>query len=239
MLIPALTFAAGIGATISGVVGMAGGTFLLALMILLGVTNPILIPLHAAVQFISNIARVVAHRDHIRWKPFLVLALVATPCPIIGLQIVDHLDFEITKQLMGALILYAAWAPKRNAGNLSERASFGLAGFLGGTLGVVVGAVGPLIAPFFLRSDMKKSNIIATKALCQAYLHIIKIIAFSSIGVVVLEKWSTFIPMAAATVVGTYIGKWFLGRIDETKFRLLYKIVLTGLAIRLILGAFF
>ncbi len=239
MLIPALTFAAGIGATISGVVGMAGGTFLLALMILLGVTSPILIPLHAAVQFISNSTRVFAHRDHIRWKPFLTLALVAAPCPIIGLHIVDHLDFEITKQLMGALILYAAWAPKRNAGSLSERTSFGIAGFLGGTLGVVVGAVGPLIAPFFLRSDMNKNNIIATKALCQAYLHIIKIIAFSSVGVVVLEKWSTFIPMAAATIVGTYIGKWLLRRIDETKFRLLYRFVLTALAIRLILGAFF
>ena len=239
MLIPALTLAAGIGATISGVVGMAGGTFLLAIMILLGVTHPVLIPLHATVQLISNTTRVIAHREHIHWKPFLILAAVAAPCPIIGLKIVDHLDFETTKQIMGALILYAAWAPKRNAGNLSERASFGLAGLLGGTLGVVVGAVGPLIAPFFLRSDMNKHNIIATKALCQAYLHIIKIIAFSSIGVEILDEWTTFLPMAAATIVGTYVGKWLLQRIEETKFRLLYKVVLTGLALRLILGAFF
>ena len=92
MLIPALTLAAGVGATISGIVGMAGGTFLLAIMILLGVTHPVLIPLHAAVQLISNGTRVVAHREHIHWKPFLILAVVAAPCPIIGLKIVDHLD---------------------------------------------------------------------------------------------------------------------------------------------------
>ena len=239
MLIAGLTLAAGIGATISGVVGMAGGTFLLAMMLVLGVSAPVLIPLHAAVQLASNCTRVYAHREHIRWRPFLTLALVATPCPIVGLQIAAWIDFELTKQLMGVIILYAAWAPKRSAAALPETASFTIAGLLGGTLGVVVGAVGPLIAPFFLRPDMNKTNIIATKALCQAYLHIIKIVAFSTVGFVFAEQWQKFLPMAAATIVGTYIGKWLLQHLKENRFRLLYKVILSALALRLILGGFF
>ncbi len=217
---------------------MAGGTFLLAAMIVLGVTNPILIPLHATIQLVSNCTRVIAHRHHIRWRPFCALALVATPCPIVGLQIAGLLDFETIKQLMGVLILYAAWRPKSDAIDLPEKAAFGIAGMLGGTLGVVVGAVGPLIAPFFLRSDMNKNNIIATKALCQAYLHTLKIIAFASIGVEIVNEGAVLVMMASATIAGTYLGKFLLHRVDEGKFRLLYKIVLTCLALRLILGVF-
>jgi len=217
---------------------MAGGTFLLAMMAIIGVPGPVLIPLHASVQLVSNCTRVIAHREHICWRPFGVLALMATPFPLLGLELAEHLDFDQTKQLMGLLILYAAWVPKRSLNNLSETTSFGLAGVLGGTLGVVVGAVGPLIAPFFLRADMNKNNIIATKALCQAYLHILKIVAFGALGFTFKEQWQLFVPMAFAVIVGTYLGKWLLSRLKENRFRLLYKLILTLLAGRLILGGF-
>lgn len=236
MVLAALVLAAGIGATISGVVGMAGGTFLLAMMALIGVSSTTLIPLHAGVQLVSNTTRVIAHRQHIRWRPFVTLALVATPCPLLGLRLAEHLNFETTKMLMGGVILYAAWVPKRSLPNLGEATSFGVAGILGGTLGVVVGAVGPLIAPFFLRADMNKNNIIATKALCQAYLHVLKIIAFGTIGFTFNEQWPTFLPMAGAVIAGTYLGKWLLGRLKENRFRLLYKVILSALAGKLILG---
>ena len=40
--------------------------------------------------------------------------------------------------------------------------------------------------------------------------------------------------MAAAAIVGAYFGKWILLRISEARFTLLYRVVLSVLALRLV-----
>jgi hypothetical protein len=49
---------------------------------------------------------------------------------------------------------------------------------LGGAFLVFFGAVGPLIARFFLRSDISKEELVATKAACQWAGHLVKIPLF-------------------------------------------------------------
>jgi len=94
--------------------------------------------------------------------------------------------------------------------------------------------VGPLIAPFFLSGRYNKEEIIATKATCQASLHIIKLIAFSTIGFEVLEQVPLLLPMAAAVIAGTFVGKWLLRFLSEKSFLILYKTILTILSIQLL-----
>ena len=55
---------------------------------------------------------------------------------------------------------------------------FIIVGFISGISSIFIGAVGPLIAPFFLRSDLNKENIIANKAACQIITHLGKIPIF-------------------------------------------------------------
>ena len=238
VLIP-LTLSAFLGATISGIVGMAGGAFLLGMMILLGLEPTVAIPVHALVQLVSNGTRVWAHRDHVRWRVVVPLALAALPGPLLGLWLLRQLDVAVVKGMMGAVILAAAWLPRGEIGRLNQRQAFALAGILGGILGVMVGAVGPLIAPFFLRGDFVKREIIATKAACQAYLHILKIVAFAGVGFSFAYHGGLVVPMAAATIAGTYLGKWLLSRISERGFVVLYRVVLSVLALRLVWETWF
>lgn len=236
-LILILALGAYLTSTVSGVIGMAGGTMLLGIMMVAGLDPVVAVPIHAVVQLVSNATRVQAFLQHVRWGPFLTVALVASPGPVLGLWLVKQLDADAIRLLMGCVILYATWAPKWGLKDLSERVAFALAGAVGGVLGVVVGAVGPLIAPFFLRGGFAKEQIIATKASCQAYLHVIKIVAFGFTGFSFSEQARLFVPMALATVAGTYTGRWLLGKLPDRFFFWFYKVVLTLLALRLILRA--
>ncbi len=229
-----LTLACLVGSTISGLIGMAGGIFLLTVILLMGVPLEAAIPLHAAIQLSSNTTRLVAYRQHIRWSALKPFILIALPLPILGLQLVDVLDEQVTKAIIGAVVLVAAWAPKGGLAQLSERAAFGAAGALAGTLGVVIGATGPIIAPFLLREGWDNEEIIATKATGQAFIHAQKIVAFGVAGYALSDMAWQLPPLIVAVVIGTYTGKWLLQFLSKERFRLVYRIVLSLIALRLI-----
>ena len=226
-----------IGATISGFLGMGGGIFLLTVLFLCGLDAAVVIPVHALVQLTSNSTRVVLFRQVVRGSAFLVFALCALPFPLLGLAIAGYLDAEMTRVLIGALVLFATWKPKGWRVGWRERSAFATVGVIAGTLGVVVGATGPLIAPFFLREGWRKEEIIATKAACQVFVHIQKIVAFGLVGFAFAEELPRVVPLALMVVLGTWVGKKVLRRITEKQFRLAYRLVLTGLALRLVVSA--
>ncbi len=246
----ALTGAAFVGSTVSGVFGMAGGMLLLAIMMLLGLEPLIAVPVHAAVQLVSNGTRTYAHLQHVRWPAVGVFMLAALPGPLWGMRLAAYLDPALVKAILGVLILITVWLPKGRLERLKEGFAFSAAGFLAGSLGVVIGAVGPLVAPFFLRPEYTKRNIIATKAVCQAGVHMLKICAFAGLYPLLLitaaqERHLDFNfaahlnligPMAMVTVGGTYLGKWILSRIPHERFILGYRVLLTVLALRLIIS---
>jgi uncharacterized protein len=246
MLIP-LIAAAFAGSVISGLIGMAGGSILLALMLFLGLEPLVVVPLHAAVQLVSNLTRTYAFRSHFRVDCWLALALAAVPGPIVGLWLLQDLDNTTIKAFMGIVVTYAAWAPKWGLKSLKDKPAFFIAGLLAGTFGVIIGAVGPLVAPFFLRGDFKKEAIIGTKAGCQATIHILKLAAFSGLYPVLLatevpdfnfiEYLPLIVPMALATILGTYCGKALLRWVSEAHFVWMYKIALTLLGVKLFVGA--
>ena len=229
-----LTVACFVGSTISGLIGMAGGIFLLTVLVLMGLPLEAAIPLHAAIQLSSNTTRLIAYREHIRWSALKVFVLVALPLPILGLQLVSVLDEQVTKAIIGVVVLVAAWAPKGGVGALSERKAFGIAGALSGTLGVVIGATGPIIAPFLLREGWENEEIIATKATGQAFIHAQKIVAFGAAGYVLSDMAWQLPPLIVAVIIGTYTGKWLLQFLSKDRFRLVYRIVLSAIALRLI-----
>ena len=227
-----------LGATISGLIGMAGGIFILTALLLMGLPLETAIPLHAAIQLCSNTTRLIAYRQYIQWSVLRVFVLVALPMPLLGLQLISLLNEEITKAIIGGIVLIAAWAPRGGLSQLPERYAFGIAGFLSGTLGVVIGATGPLVAPFLLREGWENEEIIATKATGQAFIHAQKIIAFGSSGYVLSELSKQLPALIPAVVIGTYTGKWLLRFLSRDRFRLLYRLVLSAIALRLMTTLF-
>ena len=103
-------------------------------------------------------------------------------------------------------------------------------------LGIFVGATGPFLAPFFLRDDFDNEEVIATKAVCQTWIHLLKVPAFLALSF----DYGPYAPMLAALIAavigGTYFGKHLLKLISKERFVFWFQLVLALLAIYLIVS---
>ena len=234
-----LTIASVATAVLSAIVGMAGGIVLLSVMLLF--LEPIVaIPLHGAVQLVSNGSRAFIQRRHVDWGITARYAALLVPMGFVGLGIVSWLPATVTRMMIGVFVLAATWAPGVLLLGTHPEASdrgrrFVVLGGVVGVLNMTVGATGPLIAPFFLNLGLTRQQLIGTKAACQALGHLVKIVIF---GVAVFAFAGFAAPLALlalAAVAGTWFGSRILGRVSERAFVRLYRGILTIIALRLVL----
>jgi len=108
-------------------------------------------------------------------------------------------------------------------------------GMIAGISSIFIGAVGPLIAPFFLRKDLKKEHVIANKAASQMITHISKIPLFIYFFKMDYKaEWNILLLLIIAVYLGTNFGKKILSFIPEELFKKLFKATLFIIAVRLI-----
>ena len=257
-----LSAAAFLTAVLSAIVGMAGGMTLLVVMLLF--LDPLVaIPLHGVVQLVSNGTRVTIQRAHVRWEVPARYALLLLPAGLLGVHLAQDAPKEALRVAIGVFVLLATWTPglflwplrrfggaagARSAGDGAD-ASAGVAGapvalptwrfvILGGVMGalnVTVGATGTLLSPFFLNLGLTRHEVIGTKAACQTIGHLVKIGVFGAVGFAFLEHAPLLAAMSLAVVGGSWVGSRILEKVAEVWFVLLYKAVLTALALRLAL----
>lgn len=99
-----LTCAVYVTATLSAVVGMAGGMTLLVVM--LQVLDPLVVlPLHGAVQLVSNSSRTLVQREHVEWGVAARFALLLLPAGALGLALAHALPRGLLRGAIGALVL--------------------------------------------------------------------------------------------------------------------------------------
>lgn len=234
----ALLVAGLLGATLSGVLGMGGGVVLLGTMTAILPARAV-VPLHGVVQLTSNFTRTLALREHVVWRvfafyaPTLVLGVVAAALLWSGDKL-TYLRPGVGALLLGFLI-YRRLSPK--AWNPPMWA-YGALGIVVGFASVWIGAIGPLLAPFFLRDDFDNEQVIATKAACQVLGHVLKIPVFFVLGFEFLSYGIELGGLVAVVVVGTLLGRAILHRLEREHFELAFEILLALLAVWLIVGVF-
>lgn len=230
-------------AILSAVVGMAGGLTLLVVM-LQWIDPLVAIPLHGAVQLVSNGTRVGVQRRHVDWKVAGWFALLLLPAGWLGLSLAEVAPRGLLRAAIGVVALSVIWLPKLRPAPALEAVPAGGPSrlrflFLGGAAGALntsVGATGPFIAPFFLDLGLDRRGVIGTKAACQTMGHLIKILIFGLAGFVFWPYLPALGLMACAAILGTWTGSWLLDRVSEVWFKRLYVGVLTLLGVRLVLG---
>ena len=129
-----------------------------------------------------------------------------------------------------AMGIWPSWAVRLR---LHGRVGMLAAGTISGILGPLVGATGILVAPFFLRDDWRKEQIVATMAFAQMCGHALKIAAFSANGFNVFARLDLLIPMLIAAIMGAVIGRQLVGLFSETRFRQLFRLILMVLSLKL------
>jgi len=226
-----LALAALVCSIISGVLGMGGGTLLLATLFCF-LHHREAIPLHGAVQLVSNSTRLVAFIRHVDWKTVGLYACGALPGMVIGAWLLKSLgqperSEPYLKALVGAYVLVLTFLPKPKKRVEERRYDWTLLGLAAGVVGLFVGAVGPLIAPLFARRNFVKERLVATKAVCQALLHLPKIPIFIWLGHFNYPRFGLLLLVMCLVVIpGTLIGKRLLVYVSAELFTRLYRLAL-------------
>ena len=220
---------------LSGATGMGGGAILLAFMALL-VDATFVVPLHGAVQFFSNGFRTILFLKHTHWRLFCIFAIGVLPGAFIGAKVYSHFNDHLVSLLMGCFIMLITWMPKLKKERKDSLLIFLPVGIVSGVISIFFGATGPFIAPFFVRKDILKEELIATKAACQTLTHIIKIPLFwLMLEANIFEYWPILIFLCGSVVVGTFIGKKLVGKMTDKQFKKVIKWILTAISIKMIL----
>ena len=226
-------------AVLSAVVGMAGGIILLSFMLLY--LEPLAaIPLHGAIQLLSNGSRAFIQRRHVEWGITWRYALLLLPLGWAGLQLALAMPPDLTRLVIGLFVLAATWRPAwllfgAHPEQVDPRRRFLVLGGVAGVLNVTIGAVGPLIAPFFLNLGLERQGIVGTKAACQAFGHVAKIFLYGLVGFAFADYALPLVLMGALVIAGTWTGSRLLERVSERGFTVLFKTALTLVALRLVL----
>ena len=228
---------------LSGILGMAGGMLLMAVLVFtLPVAGAMIF--HGAVQMLANGSRAWFLREHIQWQilpPYLlgagvVLALLSlfafVPEP--GLVLIA----------IGALPWLALVFKSINRMHVGDRASAFVCGIVVTTAQLLAGVSGPLLDMFYVNAPLNRHQIIASKGLTQALGHLMKIGYYGALLVwgmsnvetaeafgdtQLLPLWMFAAGMLMA-IAGTRIGTWILERWNEAAFRSVSQKVILAIA---------
>lgn len=236
-----LTAVAFATAVLSAIVGMAGGIILLSIMLLY--FDPLVaIPLHGVVQLVSNSTRAVVQRRHVDWGIVARYGVLLLPMGFLGLLLARALPPDGGRLAIGLFVLVATWAPGALLlGTHPDRSDphrrFLVLGGVVGFVNVTVGATGPLIAPFFLNLGLSRQGVVGSKAACQSLGHLAKLVVFGVVGFAYLDWALPLLSLSLAVIAGTWAGSHVLERVNERTFMILFKTVLTLVAVRLVLSS--
>lgn len=210
--------------------GIGGGVMMLALM---GLFVPVaaLIPVQGLVQFGSNAGRTFVQRAHVNktfLKPFFTGSIVGAA---IGAVTVVQLPDALMKIVLGAFILFITWGKVPGMKTLTGT-GLGVASGIIAFLTMFLGATGPLLASVvaaMIPGDRKA--VVATSAAGLIVQHGLKVIAFGLAGFAFGQWLPLITAMICTGYLGTITGSKLLNRIPEERFRLVFKLILTVLAL--------
>jgi uncharacterized membrane protein YfcA len=234
MLAAALAAVGFLTAVLSGVAGLGGGTVLIGVFYALGLAPTVAVPLHATVQFTSNLTRTIAFMRHVEWRAAGWFLLTAAPTPFLVAPFVAAANVHVILLLLAGLILVSLVPSKEGGEPLKLVPAVLLAGFLNGTLGMLVSATGLFVGRLFLRPEWSKETVIATLAMTQTLGHLLRILGYASVGFAVTAQLDVLAPLLLATVAGTFAGRKLHDFLDETRFRTLFRAILVVLSAKLI-----
>ncbi|HUS25284.1 MAG TPA: sulfite exporter TauE/SafE family protein [Candidatus Binatia bacterium] len=233
MLTVAVAFIGFVTAALSGIAGIGGGTVLIGVLYALGLPPVTAVPLHAAVQCVSNLSRTIAFLKHVEWRAAGWFLLTAAPTPFLFAPLVAAADVHLIELLLAGLIL-TSLVPTQEGEPIGPRTAFVLAGLLNGSIGMFVSATGLFVGRLFLRPEWKKETVIATLALTQTLGHLLRVLAYASAGFAVSQRLDLLAPLVVAVIAGTAAGRVLHRRLDERRFRSLFRAILAVLSLKLL-----
>ena len=218
---------------ITASLGIGGGVLLLAIMAVV-MPPAAIIPVHGMVQLGSNLSRASMTLRHINLRLILWFAPGALLGAWLGSLFLVELPLALIQLCIALFILLLCWGPPIPAvatgpvGTLFAAAATTF-------VSLFVGATGPLVAAFVKQQQQgERFSTVATFASAMCLQHAPKAIIYGAAGFVFADWLGLILLMILAGALGTWFGLHLLRRLSDRRFTLIFNILLTLLAVRLI-----
>lgn len=234
LLYLAILFVAGIVAFVISTISGGGGALILVpfLNFLIGTTKTA--PVINLGTFIGRPARLILFWKHINWKVFWYYV----PAAMLGAWVAGWFFTKVEASwlqiLVGVFLISTVFQyrfGKKERSFPVQLWYFIPLGFIVSILGTIIGALGPILNPFYLNLGLDKEELIATKTVNSFFLGISQISSYAFFGLLYTELWIYGIALGLGAVVGNIIGKKFLSKMKSTTFRqlLILLMVVSGI----------
>ncbi len=219
-------------AALTAAFGLGGGVIMLALLVNF-IPVAMVIPVHGVVQVASNCTRALLLRREIVWQIVCFYFLGALLGALVAGQFVVVLPEAILLLVLAIFILFLVWGPKIKQfkqGRFTHTIAGGLITFST----MFIGATGPLAMALLPRKQMFTRQVSATHASLMIIQHGLKIILFGWLGFN-FSQWGLFLTgMILSGILGNFLGRIILNKLEARYFQSIITIILTILAIKML-----
>ena len=238
LLLP-LLFMLGTVAFVFSTVAGGGGSLLLVPVLnwLVGVeqTAPVL----NLGTLIGRPSRLVLFWRHIRWQVVAYYAPAAIVGAWLGGWLFANFRLEWLQIGVGLFLVSTVWQyrfGKRERSFPMRLWWFVPLGLLVSVLGTIVGALGPVLNPFYLNLGLDKEDLIATKTANSFLMGLSQLGSYTFFGLLSDELWVYGVALGLGATVGNLIGKRFLAGMKSITFRRILLVFMFVSGVLLIWG---
>lgn len=237
--IVALLFILGVAAFILSTISGGGGSLVLVPILnwILGVTNTA--PVLNLGTFLGRPARLIIFWKHIKWNVCLYYAPAAIIGAWLGAYVFSNFKVEWLQVLVGIFLISTVWQyrfGKKEKSFTMRLWYFIPLGLIISVLGTIIGALGPVLNPFYLNLGLDKEDLIATKTANSFLMGLSQIGSYAFFGLLHNELWVYGLALGLGATIGNIIGKKFLSNMKSSTFRKLVIALMVISGVLLIYG---
>ena len=226
---------------ISGIFGMAGGMILMGILLFMMPLAAAMV-LHGLTQMASNGWRAWLWRSHIMWPIAAQYAAGAFVAAAVFALIQLTPSKAVALIILGLTPCVGMLLPRRFAPDIKRRGQGFGCGLICTMLQLLAGVSGPLLDVFFVRSNLDRRQMVATKASIQVLGHFLKVANFGPLLLVGAADGvapAAVVLAIALAICGTQLSRGVLDAISDAQFRTWSRGVIAAVAaVYLIQGVF-
>ncbi|MCC9601317.1 sulfite exporter TauE/SafE family protein [Stieleria sp. JC731] len=160
---------------------------------------------------------------------------------LVGWQLMDVLDENIFKRLVGIIILVLTGVQVVRMSKpywfdqIPHSTAFAIClGFLAGLTTMLANAAGPVVALYLIAINLPKWELIGTAAWLFLVLNVLKLPLSYNLGLITSSSLAVGAVMATAIPAGIFFGRWLVTRVSQQLFNGILLAFTAIAAIRLI-----
>ncbi|MBS1617087.1 MAG: sulfite exporter TauE/SafE family protein [Bacteroidetes bacterium] len=187
----------------------------------------------------SNISKLFLFRRTIDWRVTLAFGIPSVIFVILGAWLTTVISFRFDQLVLGVfLIVFSTILLARPGFRLQPSVTTstiggGLAGFLAGFVGTGGAVRGLCMAAY----DLEKNLFVGTSAAIDLGVDVSRAVIYTQSGYVSQAGYQLILALVGVSLVGSYIGKVLLQKIDQESFRRIVLLLILAVGITVLVKA--